>query len=255
MYGLVIADDELIIRQGLMTIPWNEYDIEVMGIASNGSEALDMVMEKCPDILLTDIRMPGMDGLALIEAAKKYNPEIQAILLTGYEDFEYARDAIRLGAIGYILKPSDPEEIIESIERAKKKLEEIHGRNNISANNSKVKNRIICKLIEYIEEHYKEDITLQTAADYVHMNHIYISRLFKRETGETFLDYLTKFRLKRACVLLMKNEYKIYEIALEVGITDSGYFSQVFRKYYGMTPSEYRNRLFSGEIQTYGAGI
>jgi len=255
MYGLVIADDELIIRQGLMTIPWNEYDIEVMGIASNGSEALDMVMEKCPDILLTDIRMPGMDGLALIEAAKKYDPKIQAILLTGYEDFEYARDAIRLGAIGYILKPSDPEEIIESIERAKKKLEEIHGRNNISANNSKVKNRIICKLIEYIEEHYKEDITLQTAADYVHMNHIYISRLFKRETGETFLDYLTKFRLKRACVLLMKNEYKIYEIALEVGITDSGYFSQVFRKYYGMTPSEYRNRLFSGEIQTYGAGI
>jgi len=254
MYGLVIADDELIIRQGLMTIPWNEYDIEVVGIASNGSEALDMVRTKCPDILLTDIRMPGLDGLSLIEAAKKYNPEIQAILLTGYEDFEYARGAIRLGAIGYILKPSEPEEIIESIERAKKKLEAIHGRNNIGANNSKVKNKIICKLIEYIEEHYKEDITLQTAAEHVHMNHIYLSRLFKKETGETFLDYLTKFRLKKASVLLMKNEYKIYEIALEVGITDSGYFSQVFRKYYGMTPSEYRNRLFSGGIQTYGAG-
>ncbi len=255
MYGLVIADDELIIRQGLMTIPWNEYNIEVVGIASNGSEALDMVIKKCPDILLTDIRMPGMDGGSLINAAKKYNPEIQAILLTGYEDFEYARDAIRLGAIGYILKPSDPEEIIESIERAKKKLEDIHGRTDNNTNNPKVKNRIICKLIDYIEKHYKEDITLQTVADYVHMNHIYISRLFKKETGETFLDYLTKFRLKKACVLLAKNEYKIYEIALEVGINDSGYFSQVFRKYYGMTPTEYRNRLFSGGTQTYGAGI
>lgn len=133
MYGLVIADDELIIRQGLMTIPWNECNIEVLGIASNGKEAYDMVREKRPDILLTDIRMPGMDGLSLIEAAKKHNPEIQAILLTGYEDFDYARDAIRLGAIGYILKPSDPEEIIESIERAKKKLEDIHGRAIVSA--------------------------------------------------------------------------------------------------------------------------
>jgi len=255
MYGLVIADDELIIRQGLMTIPWKEYNIEVLGIASNGKEACDLVREKCPDILLTDIRMPGMDGLSLIEAAKKYNPEIQAILLTGYEDFEYARDAIRLGAIGYILKPSEPEEIIESIERAKKNLDAIHDRANISIKNHKVKNRIICKLIDYIEKHYKDEITLLTAAEHVHMNHIYISRLFKKETGETFLDYLTKFRLKKACILLAKNEYRIYEIASEVGIADSGYFSQLFRKYYGITPSEYRNKLFSGRIQTDGARI
>ena len=255
MYGLVIADDELIIRQGLMTIPWNECNIEVLGIASNGKEAYDMVREKRPDILLTDIRMPGMDGLSLIEAAKKHNPEIQAILLTGYEDFDYARDAIRLGAIGYILKPSDPEEIIESIERAKKKLEDIHGRAIVSAKNRKVKNKIICKLIDYIEKHYKEEISLLTAAEHVHMNHIYLSRLFKKETGETFLDYLTKFRLKKACILLTQNEYRIYEIASEVGINDSGYFSQVFRKYYGMTPSEYRNKLFSGGIQKHGAGI
>ena len=87
------------------------------------------------------------------------------------------------------------------------------------------------------------------------MNHIYLSRLFKKETGETFLDYLTKFRLKKACILLTQNEYRIYEIASEVGINDSGYFSQVFRKYYGMTPSEYRNKLYSGRIQKHGAGI
>lgn len=247
MYGLVIADDELIIRQGLMTIPWNEYNVEVLGIASNGIEALEMVREKCPDILLTDIRMPGVNGLSLIQEAKKYNPEIQAILLTGYEDFDYARDAIRLGAIDYILKPSEPEEIIESVEKAIKKLEAVYG-SAVNEKKSKVKNEIICKLIGYIRKHYKEEITLQTAAEHVHMNHIYISRLFKKETGETFLDYLTKFRLKRACVLLAKSEYKIYEIAAEVGITDSGYFSQVFRKHYGMTPSEYRNRFFSGRI-------
>ena len=255
MYGLVIADDELIIRQGLMTIPWNECNIEVLGIASNGKEAYDMVREKRPDILLTDIRMPGMDGLSLIEAAKKHNPEIQAILLTGYEDFDYARDAIRLGAIGYILKPSDPEEIIESIERAKKKLEDIHGRAIVSAKNRKVKNKIICKLIDYIEKHYKEEITLLTAAEHVHMNHIYLSRLFKKETGETFLDYLTKFRLKKPAFFLRKMNIEYMKSLRKSGLTIQVISSQVFRKYYGMTPSEYRNKLYSGRIQKHGAGI
>ncbi len=255
MYGMVIADDELIIRQGLLTVPWKEYDIEVLGVASNGKEAYELVREKCPDFLLTDIRMPGMDGLALIEAAKKENPELQAILLTGYEDFNYARNAIRLGAVGYILKPSDPEEIIENIEKAKKQLEATHGHVKRNSKILHVKNKVIRELINYIENHYRDDITLYTAAAYVHMNHIYISRLFKKEVGETFLDYLTKVRLKKACILLANNEYKIYEIAFKIGITDSGYFSKVFRKYYNVTPSEYRDKLFSGKTGTNGAGI
>ena len=126
MVGMVIADDELIIRQGLMSIDWNKYGVKVLGIAANGNEALSMVISKQPQVLITDIRMPGMDGLKLIEAAKEQIPEIQSILLTGYEDFNYAKTAISLGAVDYILKPSDPDEIIEAVLKAKIKLMKLH---------------------------------------------------------------------------------------------------------------------------------
>lgn len=247
MIGMVIADDELIIRQGLMSINWNLYDIKVLGIAANGDEALSMIISKHPQILVTDIRMPGIDGLNLIEAAKKQVPEIQSILLTGYEDFNYARAAISLGAVGYILKPSDPDEIIEAVLKAKRKINEIIRLRGL-VNPYKaptIKNKVISDILDYIKNHYTEDISLYTAAEYVHMNHIYISRLFKKELGETFLETLTKIRLKKACELLSNYEYKIYEVASMVGIIDSGYFSQVFKKYYGITPSEYRDKLLS----------
>lgn len=249
MIGMVIADDELIIRQGLMSINWDKYGVTVLGAAANGNEALSMIISGHPQILITDIRMPGMDGLKLIEASKEYVPEIQSILLTGYEDFSYAKTAISLGAVDYILKPSDPDEIIEAVKKAKGKINEILQLKNLETNckTQKIKNRVIRDVLEYIEKHYSEDISLYTAAEYVHMNHIYISRLFKRELGETFLETLTKYRLKKACELLADCEYKIYEISSMVGIFDPGYFSQVFKKYYGLTPSEYRDRLLATE--------
>lgn len=245
MIGMVIADDELIIRQGLMSINWNKYGINVLGIASNGNEALSMVISKTPQILITDIRMPGMDGLKLIEASKEHVPEIQSILLTGYEDFNYAKTAISLGAIDYILKPSDPDEIIEAVLKAKNKINDIMCLRSLenSFRTSGIKNKVISEILEYIKNHYSEDISLYTAAEYVHMNHIYISRLFKKEMGETFLETLTKFRLKKACELLANYDHKIYEISSMVGIFDPGYFSQVFKKYYGLTPSEYREKF------------
>jgi two-component system response regulator YesN len=245
MIGMVIADDELIIRQGLTSIDWNRYGIMVLGTAENGNEALSIIISKHPQILITDIRMPGMDGLKLIEAAKEQVPEIQSILLTGYEDFNYAKTAISLGAVDYILKPSDPDEIIEAVLKAKSKIDEIIQLRNLGnqCKQRKINNRIVREVLDYIENHYSEDISLFTAAEHVHMNHVYLSRLFKKELGETFLENLTKYRLQKACELLSNSDYKIYEISSMVGIFDPGYFSQVFKKYYGLTPSEYRDKL------------
>lgn len=528
MVSMMIADDELMIRQGLLTLPWKEYGIEVIGAASNGEEALHLAKAAKPQILLTDIRMPGMDGLALVEAIKGEVPDLKAILLTGYQDFAYAHSAIQLGAMGYVLKPSDPDEIINIVLKAKKQIEEemearlekqqilqkvdrvmpavfnsflqdlLFGRitdrqviaekckefsqtfdnyvvmliefksdpkksnvesiskvkeeicstasafsksivldiqkstcciiNELSSNEENVKdkllalameirntlksefdiyvsigisrcchsaadmhvafnqamnclkmrfslgkgaiihiedlkdsvqrqnlevlkmteeifeniktgnyrmvekttremlfrlskeqkaeeqiiksvcfdilvssyrilkeektaesmdineqqllsrltactdveeleeyviqvlmgimdsicakvpsarNKIVLESIDYIEKFYMEDISLLTLSEHVHMNHIYISRLIKRETGETFLDILTNIRMKKASELLSNSDYKTYEISYKVGIKDSGYFSQVFKKYYGVTPSEYRENLYS----------
>lgn len=247
MYGMVIADDEMMIRKGLMSIPWKDYDVQILGVAENGAQALSLLKSECPEILLTDIRMPGIDGLQLIEAAKAENPEIQAILLTGYEDFNYAREAIRLGAIGYILKPSDPDEIIENVIKAKRNLESYGKNSPHRARTTTIRNKAVSALFDYMEKHYAEEITLYSAAEYIHMNHIYVSRLFKKEIGKTFLDVLTGIRLKKACELLADSDNKIYEIAGMVGIQDSGYFSQVFKKHYDMTPSEYRDKLLSAQ--------
>lgn len=123
MIRMVIADDELLIRQGLQSISWSDYGIELAGVAANGIEALEMVRSVLPSILLTDIRMPGMDGLKLIRAAREIVPDIKSILLTGYQDFSYAQTAIHLRAIDYILKPSDPKETIEVVLKAKKQIE------------------------------------------------------------------------------------------------------------------------------------
>lgn len=527
MIGMIVVDDELIIRQGLLSIPWNDFGIEVKGAASNGEEALALIKSTQPEILLTDIRMPGMDGLKLIYAVKSEMPGIKAILLTGYQDFSYAHTAIGLGAFGYVLKPSDPEEIVNIVLKAKKQVEDelaekykneqiiqkinkfkpavlnsfvqdlLYGRNtdgedisekcrefnltlvnyvvmliefergnellsgellgrlkeeicitasgynkfnalninhstyciineisisedfvkdkmlslameirnnlkskfniyvsigisrccnsaanmftafnqamnclrmkfslgrgavihveelmtslkrqnvlalkfidevieNIKTGNYRkveeltrellfrlakeqkadeqmiksicfdilmsslrvlkeeksieakeldeqffhsiltrcndveeleecvlntlmnimdsvhskapvIRNKVTNDVLDYIERFYMDDISLLTASESVFMNHIYISRLIKKETGETFLDILTRTRMKKACELLANSTLKTYEISDLVGIKDSGYFSQVFKKYNGVTPSEYRETLY-----------
>jgi two-component system response regulator YesN len=507
--GMIIADDELLIRQGLQSIAWGDFGIEVRGVAANGMEALAFVRSTDSKILLTDVRMPGMDGLKLIDAAKAIVPDIKAILLTGYQDFSYAQTAIHLGAFGYILKPSNPDEIIRAVVKARDQIETeraekdvllnsflldlIYGRipdspaivgkcgefglrlenfvimvaefgfkygetdgnlmprikketyevlsdagkvnildtdrstfciiaeldaggqparekmlsaarelkdhlgsmfdiyvtigvsrcfsgpahmysaynqavnclkmkfslgrgaiihiedlvdsfnrqrtlpmklvdeivekvadgdcqeaeslirellyrlskeqktdeqmikiicydilassmrilrekgftgdleekerlfhsmltgcsdageleeflinavleimNFIHSGAPAVKNKVIKNILDYIEKYYMNDISLLTVSEFVHMNHIYLSRLIKKETGKTFLDILTRTRMEKACEMLKDGSMKAYEVAELVGLRDSGYFSQVFKKYFGMTPSEYR---------------
>jgi two-component system response regulator YesN len=131
------------------------------------------------------------------------------------------------------------------VNKAKKNLEYYGKSPTNHAKTSVIRNKVIATLFAYMETHYQEEITLFTAAEHVHMNHIYISRLFKKEIGKTFLEVLTTLRMKKACELLADNDNRIYEIADKVGIQDSGYFSQVFKKFYDMTPSEYRDKLYS----------
>ncbi len=288
MTKIVIVDDELIIREGLRSITWQKYGIELKGLASNGMEALTMIEKVMPEILLTDIRMPGIDGLQLIKEAKKFVPNLKAILLTGYQDFEYAYSAIHLGAISYILKPSDPNEIIGAIMKAKalvdaeeidkheraetrRQIDSMQGivrnlmltddiRKNVTdeVQSTEIKyeecvgseciavdNDIVRKVLNYIETYYMEDITLITASEHVYINPVYLSRLFKKETGENFVDLLTRIRLRKACEMLCDCRFKTYEVSEKVGIKDAGYFSQVFKKYFGMTPTEYRDKIMS----------
>lgn len=377
MFKVVIADDEAIILRNLkQIIPWNDLACEVVGTAKNGEEALSLCQEQQADLLLTDISMPGMTGLELLKQLNQLPKAPLAILISGYDEFEYAREGLKWRALDYILKPVDYEELQQCIQRAVNQLrneaektyemdkhhlhnllitgsretettitslskpvvpiliekqgqesaeqldeklfsssrarhfwyplsatmtlclgewskEDIHllyndlCQRNLTGyrvligepltheeqlkpnletlqqwmnlhrldgsvvfftelmekyQSKKTASDAIEKVISFIQEHYHEDIGAEQAAAYAEMSVSYFSLLFKQETGVTFLEYVTNYRIEKACFFLTHTKLKTYEIAEKVGYTDQRYFSQVFKKRLHQTPSEYRKQ-------------
>ena len=264
MTTLLIADDEHLIRRGLSSLNWESIDVSVVGTASNGIECWDMVQKLAPDVLLTDIHMQGYKGTEIARMIKEHRLRTKIIFLTGYREFEYAREAVELGIVSFVLKPSDPSELFEAVNKAKVQIEQ---QNLIWNEQSSLKrqvkenqmalmdkllpdeemltNETVKQLITYLKAHYAEEITLGSASEIVHLCPVYLSRLVKKETGNTFLEILTRVRMEQACNLLRDPNNKVYEIALAVGIKDSKYFSQIFKRYYGMTPMEFRQHLLN----------
>lgn len=264
MTTLVIADDEHIIREGLGSLNWESIDVKVIGTASHGAECWSMVEELKPDVLLTDIHMQGLKGTDIARMIKEKELLTKVIFLTGYKEFEYAREAVELGVVAFVLKPSDPNEIFEAVNKAKIQIEQ---QNLVMSEQSSLMrqvkenqmalfdkllpdeemltNETVKLLIQFLKSHYSEEITLSSASEIVHLCPVYLSRLVKKETGNTFLEILTRVRMEQACNMLRDPNNKIYEIALAVGIKDSKYFSQIFKRYYGMTPVEFRQNLLN----------
>lgn len=263
MAGIVLADDEPFIRQGFLTIDWEAEGFELLGVGSNGLEALELARATKPNIVLTDIRMPGMDGIALMRTIRAETPDIKVILLTAYHEFEYARAAVESGAAGFVLKPSDPEDILQACRKAKRDVEqhlardqrEHELRRQLKAYSSVMRdsllpgeadirsNEIIAKALHEMEADYDKELTIAAVAERVHLSPVYLSRLFKKETGETFSDMLLHIRLRRAVELIKDRNIRIFEIAERVGFKDARYFGQVFRKHLGSSPRQLRDRL------------
>ncbi|WP_044149350.1 response regulator transcription factor [Candidatus Epulonipiscium viviparus] len=257
MFKVVIADDERIIRMGLKSLRWDNYNMEIVGEAKNGLEAIELIDSLKFDILISDIKMPGKTGLEIAKYLKEIKSNIKIILLSGYGEFEYAKEALALGVFDYILKPSTPAEILDTAARARDELikeskekeyvEEMEQKitdyqnivgAKIAINNDK--NQDIKKILEYIYSNYEKELTLQVLADQHHFTSVYLSSYIKKNTGHTFLEILTSVRMYHAAKLLKTTNLKNIDIANRVGILDSRYFSQVFKKYHGQTPNEYR---------------
>ena len=217
------------------------------------------ILDLKPDIIITDIRMPEIDGLEMIEiineiaAATTGNIKTKFIILSGYEDFEYARRAMRSGVQEYIVKPVDDEELYAALLRTKRRIlnqtntpvpsveilsaYELTDKNNPAARNT-------YKAIELIHSYYIGGITIENAAQALSLSAGYLSRIFKQETSYTFTDYLTRYRIQKATQLLQNDSIKIYDVADLVGYTDPRYFGQIFKKLTGYTPKEYRELIF-----------
>lgn len=250
MYSLMIVDDEKWIRRGLVeAIDWASLGISTVREAENGEQALMMAQKAPPDLVITDIRMSGMGGLLLCDQLGALYPDIRMILISGYRDFSYAQQAIRLGVSDYLLKPIDERALLKTVEQC---LFQIEKRRALSAGaeaapapRSAQRDEMhpaVRQLINYIDKNYAGKITLSSAARMVHMNVSYLSKLFSDETGQTFTHYIARVRVERAKEMLSALNMKIYQVARNVGYPDVKYFVSVFKEITGQTPSEWRQR-------------
>ena len=238
MYKVIFVDDEPLILEGLQhIIDWQEYGINVVGNATTVDDAMVLVKEFVPDIIITDIRMQGKNGLDMIEKLKGDGYKGYIIILSGYRDFEYAQKAIENKVFAYLLKPLD-------IEKLKKIILEVIDNLNSEQKLFEDSKNAIEQIIEYIETHFYEDISLGELANQHHFEISNISRMFKRYTGEKYTDYVAKRRVEYAKRYLAGTTRSIEEITELVGYKSVRYFREIFTEYTGLTPSQYRKEIW-----------
>ena len=246
MYRVVLVDDERLIIRGLSSVvPWKELGCEVCGTAYDGKTGLDLIRSLRPDMVITDIRMPNMDGLTMLAALHSEYPDIQTTVLTAYRDFEYARQAITLGVCRYLLKPSDLEELKATIRLMASRLDTMPARKDEPEEETvqAAGNHLVRAALAYIREHCSEQhLSLGDVADNVYVSQWHLSKLLNRETGQSFFDLLSGMRISRAKELLADPAIRIHEIAEKTGFSDVAHFSRSFKKITGCTPGEYRNQ-------------
>lgn len=239
MLKVLLIDDDPLTVMGLKSyIDWQDHGFIVAGEALDGLSGLKISRRLKPDLVVIDIKMPGMSGIELISHLKNELPETDVIILSAYGEFEMAQKAIRLGVKDYLLKPIRKRHFVELIKRiAVKKTKKL-----LEGSRSDVHSKVVRDTIEYIHNHVDRDISLQEIADTLSHNECYISHIFSKEMGTNFLTYVTLTKMQRAKELLEHSHMKINVIAGMVGYHNPRYFSQVFRKYEGCTPSQYRER-------------
>lgn len=234
MIKIIIVEDELRIRQGLgHLIQKINPECHVIGEAENGYEGMKLIRDMEPDIVITDIQMPKMDGLKMIEEIQAFGLSCRFVILSGYAEFEYAQRSIRLGVEDYLLKPVTITKVRELLEKLLKQEEAdvLPDMEDYS--------RVVKDMLKTIEASYGQRLGLDTFAEKYKLTPEYISILFTKETGVTFSNYLKKVRMEHAKDLLLHTNKKIYEVACVVGYPDQKYFSKVFKEYTGVSAKQY----------------
>ncbi len=262
MYRILVADDEPIERQVINKKIMGFFPDQVtVFMAENGIEAVSTFEKNNCQIAILDIEMPGMNGLDAASEIRKAHPEASIIFLTAFDEFTYAKRAIEVRALDYLLKPGSDEDLINVIEEAmrladrQEELEEetdlcegleAPGADSSFADETRdgeeiASNIIVGEVTRYIENNYKEDIALQDVAGLFGYSDVYFCKLFKQNFGKNFITYLNEFRMDKAKELLADPQINIKDVSIESGYRDANYFTRVFKRMVGMTPSEYRN--------------
>lgn len=242
MWKVMIADDENYMLEAMENlIDWKKMDCQLVYKAGNGQEVLDQIKKNPPDIIITDIKMPLVNGIEVAKYVYDHMIPAKVIILSAYAEFQYAQEAIKYDVCGYIIKTSMIEMLPGMIEKAIKKLSLPH-QEGWRENEECLPEDIFGRLQKYISEHYMDKLNLTQISQEIHANGSYLSRLYKMKTGQNLFDVINKMKLDKAKEYMSQGK-RIYEIARLVGYEDVSYFSRVFRKHEGCSPREYENRL------------
>lgn len=282
MYSMVILDDEKIVLQGIQKLCQKEdFGFVIKGAFVDSLKALDALPGLRPHLIITDVRMPQMDGLEFARRAKEILPESEIVILSWYRDFSYAQTAMQIGVSDYLLKPIKKTDFGDMLHRMYERLEAkigqaayyqvldgyargLVGEEEVKHAVSSVQpanvaqrpgvlakegeqspTKIVRDALYYIRRHYNENISLTDVAEHINVNKSYLCDVFKKEQKVTILQYMTNLRIEKAKELLLHTDMKMYEISVEVGYNDYTYFSQIFKRNTGETLSEFRKKAGS----------
>ena len=239
---LVVEDEEMIRRGIVLAVDWAALDCVVVGEASNGVEGLEAVERLNPSLIITDLKMPQMDGLEMVRRLRERGNQVYVIILTAYDSFTYARSALRLGAVDFLLKPFHDGDLEQAVMALRRRMERGGGPLPLPGLKKGDKSKYVLEAMDYIGVHYSDPgITISAIAQNLGLSEGHLSHTFKKETDYTLLNYLTRYRIQKAMELLRDCRVKVYEVAEQVGYRDITHFSATFKKVTGMSPSEYQD--------------
>ena len=263
MIRLLIADDEKLEREALAELVQRRFEREVvLEVAENGRKAADTAVLWGADLILMDIEMPGMSGLDAARAVLAQRPSCRVIFVTAYSLFQYAHEAVHLGACDYLLKPVDPDELEASVRRAMRQIEterkleeraaarpqpeqtetEEEAEDAPEESENSQTALVMAHVRRYLEDNYMFDLSLDSVGEILHISPAYLSAQFKKYQKMNFLDCLTELRINAAKELLADPFRSSAEVASMVGYEDASYFARAFKKRTGMTPTQYRRQ-------------
>lgn len=248
MYKAIIIDDISLVRDAIRLLAqWDVFGISEILEADNAEDGLTIILKEHPDIIITDMKMPVMDGTQLLKKLEELHINSKIIVISGFSDFKYTRLAIQAGVIDYILKPVDPQDLNNALSAAVSQLENEAGETGTSAPvsspepHSAATSKVVSDVFDYINAHYLENISLADIAETFFLSKEHLSRLFKKETGQNLFSYIMQLKLTEAKRLLQSTDMTLDDIAWHLGFSNGNYFSKVFKKNCQMSPSEYRN--------------
>ncbi len=241
IFRVVVVEDERMIATDIASQVQQCADCYLVDyIARDGEMALDWIRQNIPDIVITDIKMPNMNGIDLISILEQDYPQIKKIVISGYAEFEYAKKAIRQNVKNFLLKPVDLEELRKTLSEIRREfLLKTDGLFEETAHATQIAQDIR----QYLIENYSRDIQITDIASKLQYSPSYITKIFKEAFGLSPIQFLRNYRMDIAKQLITSTDYSVMQVSKMVGIDDQFYFSRTFRKTWGVSPSEIRKEL------------